>query len=376
MRSRIPAIAHKELLHIVRDWRTLAMAFGLPLIMLFIFSYAITFDVRNLLLAVADADNSSFSRALRDRFVAGGCFLLVAQARDPRELEGLLESGAAQVLVVIPRGFARALELNQPAPVQVIIDGSENNTASIADGYIQSIIQTANLELIGERLTQNGVSGAGFPPIAADARVWFNPELRSTNTIVPGLISMILTVVAALLTSLTVVRERESGSLESLIATPVRRHEIIIGKMIPYLVISMFDCFLIAGAGHYVAGVPFNGSIVLYTLASFAFSLACLAIGLMASVVATNQLFANQVVMMTTQLPSMILSGFMFPIKAMPDWVQLATYAVPSRYFITITRGLMLKNQPAAAIAGPALLLLGFGAALIVLAVASFRKKI
>jgi ABC-2 type transport system permease protein len=193
---------------------------------------------------------------------------------------------------------------------------------------------------------------------------------------VPGLIAAIMMMVAALLTSLTVVRERELGSLEGLISTPVRKHEILVGKTLPYLVIALIDCAVIAGVGVIVFNVPFAGSVVMFIGTSLAFAAAGLAIGLLASVVAKTQLFANQIVVLSTMLPSMLLSGFMFPIESMPKWVQAITYIVPARYFIKITRGIMLKNQPAADLVMPTLFLLALGTLLFTISVNRFQKKL
>jgi ABC-2 type transport system permease protein len=376
LRTRIPAIARKELYHMTRDWRSLAMAFALPLLMLVLFSYAMTFDVRGLELAVADEDRSSASRLLVERFVSSGYFKLMREGIDAREAVSLLDDGQVQLAMVIPHGYARSLERDEEVSVQVLIDGSDNNTASIAAGYVEGVFASANDDLVRMALVKDGISPRGFPPLAPSVRVWFNPELESTNTIVPGLISIIMMMVAALLTSLTIVRERENGSLEGLIATPVHRHEILLGKMAPYLGVAILDCLLVAAVGHYGFGVPFNGSVILFVGAAFVFCVACLAIGLAASVAASSQVLANQIVMMTTMMPSMILSGFVFPVKSMPGWVQVFTHAVPARYFVSICRGLMLKDQPAQAVLLPLLFLVVFAAVVLTLAFAGFRKKI
>jgi ABC-2 type transport system permease protein len=207
-------------------------------------------------------------------------------------------------------------------------------------------------------------------------RVGPHPQLDSTSTIVPGLVAMIMMVIAALLTSLTVVREREMGSLEGLIATPVRKHEILLGKMLPYLLIALADSVLATVVGVLVFDVPFVGSVALFIGTALVFTVAGLSIGLLASVVAGSQLLANQIVFLTTLLPSMLLSGFLFPVKSMPPWVQAITYAVPARYFVSICRGILLKGQPLEDVTRPALFLAAFGAILLGLAIARFRKKL
>jgi ABC-2 type transport system permease protein len=376
MRSRIPAIAKKETLHIVRDWRTLALAFLMPTIMILLFGWAITFDIRDIMFAVSDEDHSKASRELIERFSSSGYFKLVAARDSAEDLPLLLETGEAQVVMAVPHGYGKALARSEGVEVQFIFDGSENNTATIAAGYVDNIVAGLNFSLVKSSLTRFGVPVEGIPPIQPQVRVWFNPELNSTNTIVPGLVAVIMMVVSALLTSLTVVRERENGSLEGLIATPVRRHEVLIGKMLPYLALALTDCFLVTFIGVAVFKVPFAGSLALFVGTSLVFSLAGLSIGLLASVVANNQLFANQIVVLSTMLPSYMLSGFMFAIKSMPPWVQVFTYAVPARYFISIARGIMMKDQPAALMLKPTAFLIVFSALVMGLAVARFKKKI
>ena len=376
MRSRIPAIARKEALHILRDWRTLYLAFILPVVMILLFGYAITFDIKDFRLAVLDHDHSQTSRDLVRRFTANGYFRLVAEPNSAEEISRLMDNGEAQVALTIPEGFARSIERQEGKKIQVLVDGSESNTATIGAGYIESIFAELNISLIKEALARKGIKPQGIPPIDPRVRVWFNPEMKSANTIVPGLIAVIMMMVAALLTSLTVVRERELGSMEGLIATPVRKHEILVGKMLPYLAIALTDSAVIAGIGVIVFNVPFAGSVILFILTALVFAAAGLAIGLLASVVAKTQLFANQIVVLSTMLPSMLLSGFMFPIDSMPKWVQVITYVVPARYFIQITRGIMLKNQPAADLVVPTLFLLVLGTVLFIVSVNRFQKKL
>jgi len=376
MRSRIPAIARKEALHVLRDWRTLYLAFILPVMMILLFGYAITFDIKDFRLAVLDADHSNASRNLVRSFTANGYFRLVAETNSAEEISRLLDSGEAQVALAIPAGFARSIERQEGQKIQVLVDGSESNTATIGSGYIESIFASMNISLIKEALARRGIKPRGIPPIDPRVRVWFNPEMKSTNTIVPGLIAAIMMMVAALLTSLTVVRERELGSLEGLISTPVRKYEILVGKMLPYLAIALIDCAGIALVGVIVFHVPFAGSVAMFIGTSLVFAAAGLAIGLLASVVAKTQLFANQIVVLSTMLPSMLLSGFMFPIESMPKWVQAITYLVPARYFIKITRGIMLKDQPAADLVIPTLFLLVLGTLLFTVSVNRFQKKL
>jgi ABC-2 type transport system permease protein len=376
VKTRIPAIARKEFLHIIRDWRTLLIAFVLPILLILLFGYAITFDIRDLKLAVADEDRTAASRALIERFTGSRYFRLVATASDPGDLIALLDSGEAQIVLSIPKDYGRNIQRWEGDTVQVLLDGSESNTATIAAGYVEAIFAGLNISTVKKVLSRGGVPSQGIPPVDMRIRVWFNPEVNSTYTIVPGLVAVIMVVIAALLTSLTVVRERELGSLEGLIATPARKYEIIIGKMLPYLVLTLIDCLMVAMMGVVVFNVPFAGSLPLFAGTALVFAVAGLSIGLLASVVASNQVLANQIVILTTMLPSLMLSGFMFPIKSMPGWLQVVTYALPARYFVTICRGIMLKAQPAVNLVRPTVFLVIFGAVLLSLAVVRFEKKL
>ncbi|NLH48433.1 MAG: ABC transporter permease [Myxococcales bacterium] len=376
MKSRIPAIARKETLHILRDWRTLAMAFVLPLILILLFGYAITFDIKHLRLAVADEDQTKASRAFVEKFTASDYFVVTARPAHAAQLPELLRDGTAQVALAIPQDFAKHLEQLRGETVQILVDGAENNTASIAGGYLQTIVGAYNLERVRDLLASKGLGTAGIPPINPEVRIWFNPLVDSATTIVPGLIAVIIILMSAMLTSLTIVRERENGSLEGLIATPVRKHEILVGKIIPYFVIALLDTALIALVGVFVFAVPFNGSVPLFLAIAAVFTFAGLSIGLMASVASSNMMLANQIVLLTTMLPSLLISGFMFPISSMPDWVQAITYLVPARYFIAIARGIMLRAAPLEDLLGPTALLLGVGLLFFARASATFRKKL
>ncbi len=376
MKTRIPAIARKEVIHIIRDWRTLTMAFVLPTILILLFGYAITFDIKNLKVAVADEDQTKASRAFIERFSAGEYFVVTARPAHPEALPALLEDGTAQVAIAIPAGFAKTLEKSEPNTIQVIVDGSESNTATIGGGYVSAVVNSFNFDLLETTLARAGLSTAGIPPLDMQVRVWFNPEADSPTTIIPALVAVIIMMVAAMLTSLTVVRERENGSLEGLFATPVRKEEILIGKMIPYLAISMADTALVAGIGVFVFGVPFAGSVALFFFTALIFTFTGLGIGMVASVLADSQMLANQIVILVTMLPSFLLSGFMFPIESMPGWVQVTTYAVPTRYFIEIARGIMLKAQPLSDLWGPTLLLVIVGVVVSARANSAFKKKL
>jgi ABC-2 type transport system permease protein len=337
---RLLAVARKEVIQIRRDPRSLGMAFVIPMILLFLFGYALTLDVNNLATIVYDQDRTEKSRGFLARFDASRYFTMVADARDYRDVERALDAGRAQVALVVPRNFARDLELGRPVTVQALLDGSDSNTATIALGYLEGIAGRYSSQIVTER--------AGLPlnapPVDARLRVWYNPELASKNYIVPGLIAIIMIVIAALLTSLTVAREWERGTMEQLIATPIRVPELVLGKLLPYFAIGFIDVVLAVLVGTLVFRVPFRGNLALLLGLSLIFLLGALSLGMLVSIRAKSQLVASQVAMVLTFLPSFLLSGFMYDIGNMPGWLQAITYAFPARYFVTIVKGLFLKG--------------------------------
>ncbi len=379
MRSRIVPIARKEFLHVVRDWRTMLMAVGMPLMMVLLFGYAITLDIKNLRLAVSDEDRSPASRRLIDAFTGSGYFRRISDVAGQDQIARSLDAGIAQAVLIIPRDFSRRIEEGGAAAVQLLVDGAESNTATIAGGYMQKIMLEHSVEIAVERLARSGVSaGAGKMPVEVRSRFWYNPELRSQSFVIPGLISTIMMVMTALLTSLTIIGERERGSLEQLIATPVRPYEIMIGKLIPYFVIGVGDAFIIAIAGVLVFDMPFVGSLWLFLLATAVFAAAGLGIGLRISIAASSQVMAMQMAVLATMLPSFLLSGFMFAIKNMPGWLQVATYLIPARYHLQILRGVLLKGagMDMELIWKPFVVLLVLALIFIAGCVRTFKKKI
>jgi ABC-2 type transport system permease protein len=338
--ARLLAVAKKEVIQIRRDPRSLGMAFVIPMILLFLFGYALTLDVDNLKTIVYDQDRTAVSRDFLARFEESGYFTVVAAARKYGDLEWALDSGKAQVALVIPRNFAQDMDLGRQVPVQALLDGSDSNTATIALAYLTGIAGRYSNQIVAER--------AGLarhdPPVENRLRVWYNPELQSKNYIVPGLIAVIMMVIAALLTSLTIAREWERGTMEQLIATPVRVPELVLGKLLPYFGIGFIDVALSALAGRLVFRVPFRGSVALFLGLSLLFLLGALSLGMLISIKAKSQLVASQVAMVVTFLPSFLLSGFMFDIGNMPGWLQVITHALPARYFVTILKGIFMKG--------------------------------
>jgi ABC-2 type transport system permease protein len=346
MSGRIRPLIRKEFTHIRRDPRSLFLAIGMPVILLVLFGYAITMDIRNVAVGIIDLDRSTLSRDLAARVRGSDYFDLIYTSDDYSQAERSLDEGRVKVVLVIPDGLARDAEKNAVLPpIQLLVDGSNNNVALIALGQISRLIQDYALDFISERMNQGGtLQGTRLPSVDPEIRIWYNPELRSTNFIVPGLIAVVMMIVTTLLTALTVSREWENGTMEQLIAGPVRPHEIVIGKLVPYFVLGIAQVVLVVAAGTLLFKVPFTGSwLCLFTVAAvFLFSGLCL--GLLLSIVAKSQQLAFMLAVLTTMLPSFILSGFVFPISSMPKPVQLLTYLVPARYFLYTLRGMFLKG--------------------------------
>ncbi|MGE5176427.1 MAG: ABC transporter permease [Hyphomicrobiales bacterium] len=367
-RTRLLAVARKEVIQLSRDPRSLLLAFFLPTLLLVLFGYAITSDVRNIAAAVVDQDVSQESRALVDAFRSSGYFTVVATPASPEAIGSLLDRSRVTVALVVPPDFAAKLRAGKPAPVQAIVDGSDANTATIAIGYAQAIVRAFD--------QRRGATASIVAPIDPRSRIWYNEDLRSRNAIVPGLVGVILMVVAAMLSSLTLAREWERGTMEQLASTPVGRFEIVFGKLLPYLAIGVIDIVIVSVLGVLVFGVPFRGDPVLFMALSLAFLTGSLGLGIFISAVARSQVLATQIAMVVTFLPSFLLSGFMFSISIMPPSLQAITYLVPARYFLVVTRGIFLKGVGVEVLYTQGLLMILFAAVGLVLATRIFRKEL
>jgi len=367
--SRLLAIARKEVIQLRRDPRSLAMAFLMPALLILLFGYVISFDVKDIRLAVLDEDRSARSRELVDAFTGSGYFRVAARLARYADAGPLLERGAVRMVLVVPPGFARDLGAGRPAPVQALVDGGDANTAAIALNYARAIVLAYSA-----RAVLRGTTLAA--PVSTESRVWYNEELKSSNMIVPGLIAVVMMVVAAMLSSLTIAREWERGTMEQLAATPVHRVEVIFGKLAPYLAIGLVDVGVAVLVGRLVFGVPFRGSALWLLGTTFFFLLGTLGLGIFISAAVKSQLLATQTAMIATFLPSLLLSGLMFDIANMPFVLRMITHVVPARYFIVVTRGLFLKGV------GPHVLwiqgvgMIVFAAVGLTLAVRAFRKEI
>lgn len=363
---RIKAIAKKELIQLRRDRLSLAMAFLMPVLLLFIFGYAITLDVNNLATVVYDLDRSSMSRELIRQFTASGYFSTVHHAGDHREIDRFLDTGKARIAVSIPSDFSRDLRSGKEASLQVIVDGSDSNTATIALGYVSIVAENYAARL----------GGRTVPLIDPRIRVWYNPELKSRNFIIPGLIAVIMAVIAALLTSLTIAREWERGTMEQLISTPVKTPELILGKLIPYFLIGFVDVAISVILAVFLFGVPFRGNLAVFAVLSSVFLFGGLGLGIVISIVAKSQLVASQISMVATFLPAFLLSGFMYAISNMPEFLQVLTRIIPARYFVSIVKGIFLKGNKLPILAADGIFLLLFGVIIFLIANKKFDKTV
>jgi ABC-2 type transport system permease protein len=372
---RVRHIVRKEFLQLRRDPRLLQIVLFAPIFQLFVFGYAVTTDVRHIATGVYDEDRSAASRDLVARFTQSRYFDYDFDVTSPAEVDRLLDTGAAQVVIHLPPTFAEDLARGRPAEVQVIVDASDSMTAGIISGYAAGVIGRYSQQMVMTRLDRLRATAPRVPGVENRLRVWYNPDLRSVNYMVPGVAGSLLLVVTMLLTSLAIVKERELGTLEQLIVTPIKPGELMLGKTIPFALIGFVDLSLVLLVATLWFGVPLRGSLLLLYLLCGAFLLASLGLGLFISTVSRTQ----QQAMVTgffVMFPSIILSGFMFPIQNMPKAIQLLTYVIPLRYFLVIIRGIFLKGNGLDVLWPQALALLAIGVGILALSAARFTKRL
>jgi len=371
---RVNAIAKKEFVQIIRDYRSLGLALVNPLILLCLFGFTLSLDVNNVPLAVWNQDKSQVSRDFIRDFKNSPYFKIVGYFDTYAQLQNHIDGRKAMMAMVIPKDFSKYIRSNQAAPVQLLVDGSDANSATIAMGYANGVVARYNVKLIADSVSQLGIKD--LSPIEVRPRVWFNEDLKSRNYIVPGIIALIMMMIAAQLASITVAREWERGTMEQLISTPIRRSELILGKFIPYFIIGFFDLLVAVAMARFVFAVPFRGNLILLLILSSIFLTGALAQGIYFSIVTKNQRAATQMAVLTTFMPTFILSGFVFPIYNMPKIIQVITYVVPARYFITILRGIYLKGEGLDILWRQALFLSLFAVMMVFFAYRRFKKKV
>lgn len=333
------AVGRKEFRQIARDRRSLMVLLFVPAFFLLLYGYALSFDVQNIQLAIHDNDRSQASRELVSAFEKSGYFQLAADVSSSREYEGMIDRGDVRAVLVIPAGLQRDLLTGHRVPVQVIINGDNSTTATTVMGYALSVLQAASAQYQAPASTRPAA-----PLITVESRVWYNPQLRSALFLIPGLIAYIGMISAVISTSLSVVREKERGTMEQVRMAPLGTGSYIVGKTLPYFVISLATSLFIVVASMLLFRLPMNGSWLLLMLALSLYLAGALGLGLMISTVADSQQVAFQIAVLASFLPTMMLSGFVFPIASMPAPIQAITYVVPARYFIVALRSIVLKG--------------------------------
>ena len=372
MIMRTLSLIRKEFLHIRRDPRTLLVMLVMPIIQLMLLGYAATTDVEHLRTAVLDSDKSVASRELVDAYRASNYFDIAFYVESEQQLEYLVDSGQVRAGLLIPAGYGQAVSNGEQVQVAFVIDGSDPSVANTVFAASQSVGQAQSVRIMERTM---GIDFDDLPGVQVRPRVWYNPEMKSANFMIPGIMGMILYFLTALFTSMSIVREREQGTIEQLIVTPIKPLELIVGKVVPYVFIAFFDVLEILAIGVFWFGVPIKGSLGLLLGLSALFLLTSLGIGIFISSVSNTQ---QEAMLLTwlTMLPSIFLAGFFFPIEAMPGWLQVITYVVPLRYMLVIIRGIILKGVGLQILRQEVMALTIFGVAIMLLAATRFRKKL
>ena len=365
MKRRLLAIVRKEFTHIFRDWRTLLIIILMPIMMIVLYGYAITLDMRNIVFGVIDDARTPESRALVESFAENGFFVPLGREIRRDQVEELFMRREALIVIVIPDGFSASLATGHPR-VQLLIDASDSNIGTFVSNYAEQVLQQFN----------RGV--AGDLPVLYDVapRIFYNPDMNSTFFFVPGLVALILMLISALLTSIAITREKETGTMEQILVSPVHAREIIIGKVLPYILLGLLNAAIILASARLLFDVPMRGSLPLLGLLSLVYVFVALSFGLMISAVARTQLIAMFMTLMATILPTIMLSGFIFPIDSMPTVLSWLAHVIPATWFLEIIRGIMLKGVGLRELWPQTLILCGLGALLVANAIRRFRMRL
>jgi len=373
--QRLIAIIRKEFIHVFRDWRSLGMAIAIPVLLILLFGYALNMDLKDVPTVIWDQSHTPESRELISLYDGSPYFSVNEYYDNYRGIQADLDNGRAMVALVIPSDFAEGVNGNKQVTVQVITDGSDANTARLAMTYATGVGMIYNLKVTSRRMSIMG-RGEIAAPVELSPRGWYNSALRSQNVIIPGIVAIVMVVIAAMLTSVTVAKEWELGTMEQLISTPVRGPELVFGKVVPYFVIGMFDVTLAVVMGYFIFDVPLRGSPGLVFGMAAIFLTGALFFGIMLSIVLKKMVLANQMALLGSFLPTMLLSGFAFAIENMPGWIQVITYIVPARYFIALLRGIYLKGIGLEILWLNALLLTIYAVVMVVLANRRMKLKL
>ena len=340
---RIKALIRKEIYHLLRDYRSLYLAFAIPLLLIILFGYALSLDVDNVETIVVDYDKSELSRDFISKLDASAYFHVSARLSRTKDAIDYLDHDRTKVAIIIPPNFTKSIGADRDTPLQILIEGSDPNFAGIIRGYLTSFTEQYNQKLLLSFLNRQGMEKIN-PPVDGRIRIWFNEDLESRNFIIPGIIAIIIMLVGALLTSLIIAREYENGTMETIKSLPVKAGELLLGKAFPYFIIGLIDVLIAILLGQLLFGVVMKGSFWLLIAATSLYLGVALALGLLISTATKSQMMANQMAMIITYLPSVLLSNFVFPIVNMPNVLQFITYIVPARYYIDILGGIYLRN--------------------------------
>jgi ABC-2 type transport system permease protein len=363
--SRLTPLVRKEFIHIFRDRRSLAILFIMPVLMMFVFGYAIDMDVKNIRLGICDLSRTPQSRALIRSVAASPYFAVKVRYTDPRQTEDLFESRAIRAAIIIPRNLVRHLAGAGNPAVAVIADGTDANTATLAQNYLESLLRQQAL-----------AAGTGTLPVTVKTRILYNPDMISSHFVVPGIVALLLIMIGALLTSVTIAREKETGTMEQILVSPIRPHEVVLGKAIPYLVLAFGIAVFIIGFGCVWFSVPMLGSWTYLMTACLVYLSTALAIGLLISTLVATQQVAMMLSLVATLLPSVMLSGFVFPVASMPLPLRVISQVIPATHFLVIIRGIMLKGNGPAELWPSVLAMLAVGVLFISVAIRRFRLKL
>jgi drug efflux transport system permease protein len=373
--TRWLAVARKEVIQILRDTRSLIIVVLMPIILVVLFGYGVSLDLKHLPIYVWDRDGSQQSQDLLKRFQASEYFDVVRVVNGYPTLVRAIDDGRAKMGVVIPWDFSRRLHDGRTAQVQALVDATDDNTANVLIGYSQAVVQAYSSQVQLDWMRKRGQAGQALP-LSVETRTWYNENLESSAFIIPGVLALVMSVIGAFLTSLTIAREWERGSMEQLVSTPVTPLEIMLGKLVPYFIIGMFDVIVCAALALYWFHVPFRGSFVTLLVSSALFMIVVLSLGFFISVVAKNQLAASQIALVVTFLPAFLLSGFLYAIEQMPVVLQWITRILPARYYVSILKQVFLKGTPTEFLYADLVPLTIFALLLGLLATRAFHKRL
>lgn len=373
--TRLIAVARKEIIQILRDKRSLGIVIAMPVVLVLLFGYGVNLDLKHMPVYVYDRESSQYSQDFLKRFQASDYFDVKKAVNNYPDLVHAIDAGQAKMGLVIPYDFSEKLRSGGTASVQALVDASDDNTANVLIGYTQAVVSGYSNEVQLQWLTRRGQTEPP-PPLSVETRTWYNEDLESSAFIIPGVLALVMSVVGAFLTSLTIAREWERGTMEQLVSTPVTAAEIMIGKLVPYFVIGLVDAAICAVLAIFWFQIPFRGTVTALFLSSALFLVALLCMGFLISVIAKNQLSASQISLVATFLPAFLLSGFLFAIEQMPPFIRFVTRLLPARYYVSLLKSIFLKGTPLSTLYPNLWPLAAFVLLLGVVATHSFHKRL